>query len=277
MHTIAVVVGEGRLPELIIEGIQKKGIKVLGIGINGVSSDETLSLCDDTVCINLTQIGKAIKACLQREVLHVVFAGRVQHKVVFNLSLLKMDWTTLKLWNSLKDKRTDTILLKITEAFEAKGIRCLKQTEFLEDQLITERGPILGRYPQDLQKDAELGFQIAKGLGAFDVGQSVVIKNQAVVAVEAVEGTNKCLKRAFELSGKSCVLVKVAKPRQDFRFDVPVIGKHTVELLHSIGARALVIESKSTLMLDKAECLQMLEDYKIALIALSAEAKATAT
>jgi UDP-2,3-diacylglucosamine hydrolase len=273
MQMLAVVVGEGRLPELMIEAIQKKKIKVFGIGIKGISPEDTLLSCEEHVWISLTQIGRAIKECLKRGVQQVVFAGRVQHKVVFDLSLLKMDWTTLKLWNSLKDKRTDTILGKIIEVFEEKGIRCLKQTDFMQDQLISEEGMVIGKLSKSLEKDANLGFNIAKGLGSFDVGQSIVVKNQAIVAVEAIEGTNKCLKRAYELAGKSCVLVKVAKPRQDFRFDVPVIGKQTIETLKNIEAKALVIEANHTLILDKTKCLELLEKYGIALLALSKVAK----
>lgn len=269
---VAVIVGEGLLPVLQIEQMQRQGLRVLALGIKGISPKETVEKAQDHVWLELTQIGKAIKACLKRQITGFVMGGRVRHQVIFGFSLLKMDWTTLKLWFSLKDKRADTILLKIVEAFENKGVICLDQTQHLKDQLICDSGCIVGPCCDTLLKQAEFGFSIAKGIGALDIGQSVVIKDFAVVAVEAMEGTNKCLNRAYDIAKEGCILIKVAKPKQDLRFDVPTIGMQTIEHLIKIKAKALVVEVEKTLFLDKSQCLQALEKAGIALVSMKAPA-----
>ena len=166
--------------------------------------------------------------------------------------------------------RADTILYKIVETFEHKGISCLEQTEYLKNQIIQDEGFIIGPISESLKDEAAFGFKLAKGLGELDIGQSIVIKNKAVVAVEAMEGTNKCLKRAHEIAGEGCILIKVSKPKQDLRFDVPTIGMQTVERLKEMKAQALVVEAEKTLFLEKQKCLESLEAAGVKLISIKA-------
>lgn len=264
---LGLIAGEGLMPEMILKEMQNSGKKVFLLAIEGITSSELAKKAEDRIWLKPTQVGKAIEQCLKREVREVVMAGRIHHKFVFSLSLLNMDWTTLRIWHSLKDKRADTLLRAIINAFEKKGIVFLDQTFFLRD-LIPSKGLLTNKSLSKSQMDdIQFGVSLAKEMGRLDIGQTVLVKNMAVVAIEAMEGTNLCIERAGSIAGKGCVCVKMAKPQQDMRFDVPIVGLTTLKKLFSSGASALAIEADKTIILDKKHLIHYANEHSIAIFA----------
>lgn len=247
---IALIAGEGSMPSRVIEGIHAAGQKVLLLAIEGCTEKELEKSADQTVWLHVTQLGKAIKTCLGYQVKEVVMAGRIHHKEIFKISLFRLDWKAFRLWLSLKDRRADTLLRGIADVFQKSGITLLSVLPFLK-KYVAKEGKLTHKAPSPaLWKEIEFGSEIAKEIGRLDIGQTVVVKNLSVVAVEAMEGTDQCIERAASLAGEGIVVVKMAKPSQDERFDLPVIGKNTIEKLIKCKAAALAVQREKTLILD---------------------------
>lgn len=267
---IALLGGEGKMPRLIIEGIKSSGRKVFLLAIKGITSQSLANLADEVVWLHLTQLGKAKKKCSKRKIKEIVMAGRVHHRAIFSLSLFRMDWTTLQICWNMPDWRADTILKSIADLFAKAGITLINSVRYLKSYLSRE-GVLTKKQPSaKSMKDISFGIRIAKEIGRLDIGQTVVIKNQTIVAVEAMEGTDQCLDRAGKIAGSQCVVIKMPKPQQDMRFDVPIIGINTIEKLAKINAAALAIEAGRTLIIDK-QTIHMANQMGIAIVALSQE------
>ena len=250
LPTIALVAGEGQMPAILLKEIKANHQPIFLIAIKGSTSPDLIKENEDYMWVELTQISTVIKACKKRGVSSLIMAGRILHNKIFSLSFLKMDFTTLKLCLSLKDWRADSVLGAISTIFNKKGIKVLDSTLFLKKKL-AKKGNLTHKKPSRKdQLDINLGLKLAKEMGNLDVGQTVVIKKQSVVAVEAMEGTDQCILRAGELAGEGCIVVKTSKPNQDMRFDVPTIGIQTIQKLIKIKAKGLVIEANKTLILD---------------------------
>ena len=169
---------------------------------------------------------------------------------------------------SLINKKTDTILKTIADEFEKDGITLMPSHAYLTD-LLAPKGFICGKkLSGDENKDVDFGFKIAKGIAGFDIGQTVVVKDRSVLAVESVEGTDECIRRAYHLGGENSIAVKVAKPNQDFRFDVPVIGLDTVDILKENKVRAMAVEAGVTLILDKEDVVKKAKDSGVTIISV---------
>ncbi|MBI4424241.1 MAG: UDP-2,3-diacylglucosamine diphosphatase LpxI [Elusimicrobia bacterium] len=271
---LGLIAGSGRFPVLVADAARAKGIDVVALGIAGVTDPEVGQHVRRFEVFKLGQISKPLDLFKSEGITQAVMAGKVQHASVFGGIL--PDLRAMKLLARLKDKRTDTILAAIVEEFGKEGIEVLPSQTFLSDLLATA-GPMTRRKPGPAESaDIELGWRAAKALAGFDIGQSVVVREGAVVAVEAMEGTDACILRAAELSrshgakGGGLVVVKVAKPKQDFRYDLPVIGLGTLPVLEEAGVGAFAIEAGKTLIFDKAETLKKLDAAKIALVGLEA-------
>jgi hypothetical protein len=189
---------------------------------------------------------------------------------MFLYSPWRLDWTGIKVWWNLKDKRANSLLNGIVNAFANSGINVMSSIAYLQ-QYLAKEGVLTRKQPtRQILSDAVFGVQMAKELGRLDIGQTVVVKNQAVIAVEAMEGTDQCLERAGQIAGPGCIVVKMPKPNQDMRFDVPVIGLNTIQKLAKIKAPALVIESGRTLIID-SETIAEADRLGIVLMALPKE------
>jgi UDP-2,3-diacylglucosamine hydrolase len=271
---IALIGGEGKMPRLIIEGIHASKRKILLFAIKGITPPDLAKYADETVWLYLTQLGKAINECCKRNIVEITMAGRVRHSEVFSLSLLRMDWVALNLWWNMKDWRADTILASIADTFKKRGITLINSIRYLSSYLSKE-GVLTHKLPsKKVMADVYFGIKIAKKMGGLDIGQTVVIKNKTIVAVEAMEGTDQCLERAGQIAGTGCVVIKMAKPSQDMRFDVPIIGVNTIEKLAKIGAFALAIEANKTIIIDK-QTISAADQMGIALISLPQENEPT--
>ncbi|RJP57083.1 MAG: LpxI family protein [Candidatus Auribacter fodinae] len=270
MDTLCIVAGEGTLPFSVARNARNQGLAVYVVGFEG-TTDPSLEQHVDGLCwIKLGQLGKLISYFKNHEVTRAVFIGRIAHKVVF--TDLKLDFKMLQLAMKLKDWRTDSILRLIADEITANGIEVIDSTTFIPE-LLPKPG-ILTRCKPDKkqQEDIHFGFYIAKRLAGLDVGQTVVVRKKSVCALEAIEGTNKAILRGGELGKKDVVVVKVSKPNQDMRFDVPVIGEHTIDVLKQANAAVLAIEAYKTILIEPEKVIAKADSYNIALVSADSSA-----
>ena len=236
------------------EEARRRGVAVVALGIPGVTDPALESVAGGLRWFKLGQLDAPIKAFKDAGVRRVVMAGKVQHVSIFGGVI--PDWRGTKLLLSLKDKRTDTVLKAVADEFAKDGLELVSSATFLE-HLLAPEGPLTrGRFSKEQLADAALGWRAAKALAGFDIGQTVVSQDGAVVAVEGMEGTDACVARASELARSqgrepSLVVVKVAKPRQDFRFDLPVVGLDSLAAFRAAGVKALALEAGATLVFDR--------------------------
>lgn len=268
---LGIIAGAGQFPLLVADAAKRMGMEVVAIGITGVSDPAMAGKAKRFEQFKLGQISKPIEVFKSEGITQAVMAGKVQHASLFGGVL--PDLRAVKLLARLKDKRTDTILAAVAEEFAKDGIELLPSHAFLKDLLATP-GPMTKRKPGAAEMaDLELGWKAAKAVAGFDIGQSVVAGQGAIVAVEAMEGTDACVLRAGELvraqgSKGGIVVVKVAKPRQDFRYDLPVIGLETLVTLEKAGATALAIEAGKTLIFDKDDFLKRADAQRLAVVGM---------
>lgn len=265
---IGLIAGSGRFPILVAEAARKRGLEVVALGIAGVTDPELARRVRRFEQFKLGQLSKPLELLKSEGITRAVMAGKVQHVSVFGGVL--PDLRAVKILARLKDKRTDTILAAVADEFAKEGIELLPSHAYLADLLATP-GPMTKRKPGPAeQADIGLGWQAAKALAGFDIGQSVVAGQGAIVAVEAMEGTDACVLRAGELAKAKggLVVVKVAKPKQDFRYDIPVIGLDTLAVLAKAGVSALAVEAGKTLIFDKDEFLRRADAQKLSVVGL---------
>jgi DUF1009 family protein len=251
---LGLVAGSGRFPILVAEEAKRRGVPVVALGIPGVTDPALESAAGGLTWFKLGQIDAPIKAMKDKGVRKVVMAGKVQHVSLFGGVM--PDWRAAKLLLTLKDKRTDTILKAVVDEFAKDGLEFISSASYLE-HLLAPNGPLTKKgFSKDELSDAALGWKAAKAVAGFDIGQTVVVQGGAVVAVEGMEGTDACVERAAALARTSgrepaLVVVKVAKPRQDFRFDLPVVGLDSLVHFKKMGVKALALEAGSTLIFDR--------------------------
>jgi hypothetical protein len=271
---LGLIAGSGRFPILVAREAKKLGLEIVALGIKGVTDPSLEPLVSRLHYFKLGQIAEPIKTFKTAGVQKVVMAGKVQHVSLFGGVF--PDLRAAKLLLSLKDKKTDTILKAVADEFEKDGLELISSTTYLS-HLMAQNGPLTKRRMTGAEKkDAALGWKAAKALSGLDIGQSVVVKGGAVIAVEAMEGTDACILRASELAGSqgektSLVLVKVAKPRQDMRFDVPILGLDSLDVFRKASVTALALEAGATMIFDKEEFLSRAEKQNIAIEAFPAE------
>lgn len=251
---LGLIAGSGRFPFLVAEEAKRRGVPVAALGIPGVTDPALEAVAGGLTWFKLGQLDAPIKALKERGARKVVMAGKVQHVSLFGGVL--PDWRAAKVLLGLKDKRTDTILNAVVDEFAKDGLEFVSSAVYLE-HLLAPNGSLTRKgFSKDELNDARLGWLAAKAVAGFDIGQTVVVQDGAVVAVEGMEGTDACVERAAALarsSGRepSLVVVKVAKPKQDFRFDLPVVGLESLDRFKAAGVKALALESGSTLVFDR--------------------------
>ena len=248
------IAGNGRFPFLVLEGARSQGIEMAVVAIREEASPELESAAKRVHWVSLGELGKAIEALHAERVTRAVMAGQVKHARIF--SSIRPDWKMARLLMSLAVKNTDSLIGAVARALEEEGIQLVDSTAFL-DPLVARPGVLTARAPGDDERaDLEYGRRVARHIAALDLGQTVVISACACVAIEAMEGTDAAVERAARLvAGRRLTVVKVSKPAQDMRFDVPVVGLPTIEVMQRCGASALGIDAGRTLLFDRAELL----------------------
>src|ERR1700693_3295858 len=248
------IAGNGRFPFLVLEGARSQGIDMAVIAIKEEADPELSKQTKKLHWVSLGELSKTIDLLHQEGVTQAVMAGQVKHNKIF--SSIRPDWKLAKLLFALPRKNTDALIGAVARVLEDEGIRLVDSTLFLKP-LVPEAGVLTRRAPNEHEAaDIAYGLGVARQISQMDIGQTVVISDRACVAVEAMEGTDEAIARAARLAnGKPLVVVKVSKPGQDMRFDVPVVGLPTVEQMKSSGATALAIDAGRTLLFDRTKLI----------------------
>jgi len=261
------IAGNGRFPFLVLEAARSQGIEMAVIALKEEASPELEALSKRLHWVSLGELSKAIELMQQEGVKHAVMAGQVKHNKIF--SAIRPDWKLAKLLFSLPRKNTDSLIGAVAKVLEEEGIELVDSTLFLKP-LVPEAGVLTRRAPNEHEAaDIEYGLGVARQIAAMDIGQTVVISDRACVAVEAMEGTDETIERAGRFAqGKPLVVVKVSKPKQDMRFDVPVVGLPTVESMKRAGATALALDAGRTLLFERASLIAKADEAGIAIQAV---------
>ncbi len=264
MHC-ALIAGNGRFPLLVLEAALAAGHDMLVMAIKEETDPAIESFRAPCHWISLGELSRLIEILKREGVRQAVMAGQVKHARIF--SSIRPDWRLAKVLLSLTTRNTDSLIGAVAQELAKEGIELLDSTSFLRPLLAPE-GSLTARAASEGERaDIAYGLSIARALAAFDIGQSVIICERACVAVEAMEGTDAALLRAAEFSnGRPLTVVKVAKPGQDLRFDVPVIGPRTIEAMGRAGATAISIDAARTLLLDRNELIRAADSAGIAIV-----------
>jgi DUF1009 family protein len=261
---LGLIAGNGRFPFLVAEAARKRGRRIVLIRLKEETDPGLEALADETHEVSLGQLGSCIAALKKAGAREAIMAGQVRHHQIF--SGIVPDLTLMGVLARLAFKNTDSLIGGVADALEREGIRLMSSVELLRDQLADE-GAMSGRKPStDEQKAIDYGVRIATELGRLDLGQTVVVKDRAVVALEAMEGTDEAIARGARIAGPGVVVVKMAKPRQDMRFDVPVVGERTLQSLRDAKAAVLAVEAGKTLLLDKVAFLASAKQLGVAVV-----------
>ena len=279
---LGLIAGNGRFPFLLLDAARAEGHSVVVAAIRQETDAEIdeRAAADSNITVHwlgLGELSKLIDTFHREGVTQAVMAGQVKHKQIF--SSLRPDWRLAKLLMSLRTRSTDMLLGAIAKVLGDEGIELISSTSFLEP-LLAQEGVLTAREPNETErKDIDYGLSVARAVAGFDIGQTVVVAAQACVAVEAMEGTDAAIERAGAIMlsledepastfERSLTVVKVAKPKQDMRFDVPVIGIQTIETMIRTGATCLSIEAGRTLLFDRDNLLTSANQASIAIVAV---------
>lgn len=258
------IAGNGRFPFLVLEGARSQGIEMAVLALKEEASPELAQAAKRVQWVSLGELSKAIEFLQSEGVTRAVMAGQVKHNKIFSAILL--DWKLAKLLISLPRKNTDSLIGAVAKVLEEEGIQLVDSTLFLKP-LLPDAGVLTRRAPNEHEAaDIAYGLGVARQIAAMDIGQTVVIADRACVAVEAMEGTDETMERAARFAnGRPLVVVKVSKPKQDMRFDVPVVGLPTVETMRRTGATALALDATRTLLFDRAKLIELADTAGIAM------------
>lgn len=284
VEPIGLLAGSGRFPILFATAAKRQGIPVACVGVRYEASEELSALCDSFQYVGISKLGGMIRAFKKTGARRIVMAGKVTKSVMYTpwrAVQLCPDYRMFRMWYmSLKaDKKDDSILLAVIAEFERDGMTFDSALDYCPE-LLVKKGILTKRRPTAAELgDISFGWYLAKEMGRLDVGQSVAVKEKAALAIEAIEGTDRCIERAGSLCRSGgWTLVKVAKPQQDMRFDVPTIGTSTIENLHKAGARVLAIEAEKTIVIDQPDVVALANRYGISIVAVEpSEVSALAT
>jgi DUF1009 family protein len=269
MMRLGLIAGNGRFPFLVLEAARAAGHDVTVVAAKEETFPELTDAAKRTGSeihwVSLGQLGTCISLLKKAGVSHAVMAGQVKHTKIFSLGITP-DWTMAKVLGKLMSRNTDGVIGAVAGVLRENGIELMDSTTLLTP-LLASPGVLTSRAPtEEEQKDLAFGYRIADQIAGLDVGQTVAVKHQAVVAVEAMEGTDEVIARAGHLAGPGVAVIKVAKPKQDMRFDVPVIGFATIQAMRVAGAAVLSIDAGKTLVLDREAVLASANEAKIAIV-----------
>lgn len=275
---VGLIAGWGRYPFIVAETLREQGVEVYCLGMHGHAEPGLAEFCTDFQWMGLGKMGRAIRYFKRHDVTDICMLGKI-HKVAlfqpWRWARHLPDLRTIRTFiphflTRKKDCRDDTLLMAVVELFASEGIRFGPPTDYVPE-LLADEGRLTRRRPTTAQwRDIEFGWEIARQMGRLDIGQSIVVKDQVVMAVEAVEGTDLCIRRAGELCRTGgCTVVKVAKPNQDMRFDVPAVGIKTLQSMQAAGARVLAIEAGRTIILEEPAVIDFANKHNLAIVSLT--------
>ena len=266
METLGLLSGIGHLPVDVAQSAKAMGYRVVAIGVvPGVDPGLAASV-DAYYDIHIGKLGKIINTLKKNQVTKVTMIGKVTKEILYSEGAIIPDFRAIKLLTSLPDRKDDTIMNAIVKELEEEKMAVMDQTLLIQPLLpapgvLSKRKPTAGEL-----EDIEFGFQVAKEIGRLDIGQTVVVKNKAVMAVEAIEGTDACILRGGTL-GKGVIVAKTAKPAQDNRFDMPSVGVRTIESMIAAGAAGIVMEAGRTLLVERERTLALADEHNMFVVA----------
>ncbi len=264
LHALGIIAGNGVYPRLLADAARKAGVKEISAAAFTGETDPVLQQHVDVLeWMRVGQLNRLLTFFRAHDIHHAIMAGQIAPKNLFDL---RPDWKALMLLGTLKERNAESIFVAIADELAKIDVDLLPATTFLEDFLAASgliAGPKLSRNEED---DVDLGWRIAKEIARLDIGQTVLVRNGTVVAVEALEGTNDAIRRGGELAGSGAVMVKVAKPSQDMRFDVPVIGVETMRVAAEAKLRVIAVEAGKTLLLERDAIVDLANHSKISIV-----------
>ena len=267
MKKIGLIAGVGRLPVEFARAARGMGVHVIGIGVLPEVDPELAKVAHSYEYINIAKLDRIFKLLKREKVTEITLLGKINKELVYAHKELP-DLRVLKIFSRLKNFSDDTLTLALVDELAAEGISVLDQTELLRP-LMPQPGVLSKRSPTEVElADMRFGLTMAKKIGGLDIGQTVVVKNRAVMAVEAIEGTDACIRRGGQLGRGGVTVAKSAKPQQDMRFDVPGVGPDTIDSMIQAGAVALVIEAGRTLVVDRVKMLEKADRQSITIVAM---------
>jgi UDP-2,3-diacylglucosamine hydrolase len=261
---LGLIAGNGRFPLIFAEEAKREGYTVIAVAHHGETEKTIDKAVHSVTWVYVGQLGKIIRAFQRSGVTEAVMAGGIRKVKLF--SNFRPDLRGAQFLAKLKSREDDALLRGIADELAADGIHVVESTLCLS-HIVSPEGGLTKRAPRPEEwNDVELGFRTAKEIGRLGVGQTVVVKNRVVVAVEAVEGTDAAIARGAQLANSGCVVVKVSKPQQDLRFDVPAVGIDTVNRMHEVGGAVLAVEAGKTILIDKENLLSQAEAWGISVV-----------
>ncbi|NCU38809.1 LpxI family protein [Candidatus Saccharibacteria bacterium] len=266
METLGLLSGIGHLPVDVAQSAKAMGYRVVAIGVVPGVDQELAASVDAYYDIHIGKLGKIVDTLKKNNVSKVTMIGKVTKEILYSEGAIIPDFRAIKLLASLPDRKDDTIMSAIVKELENEKMQVMDQTLLIQP-LLPAPGVLSKRQPtaEELE-DIDFGFQVAKEIGRLDIGQTVVVKNKAVMAVEAIEGTDACILRGGTL-GKGVIVAKTAKPAQDNRFDMPSVGTKTIESMIAAGAAGIVMEAGRTLLVERERTLALADEHNMFVVA----------
>jgi UDP-2,3-diacylglucosamine hydrolase len=275
---VGLIAGWGRFPVLVAESLVRSGQPVVCVALKGLADPSLEYLCDHVQWFGVAKLGGHMRYFRRHGVQRVTMAGKLfKAELLFQRSVILSQWPDIEsiktfaphfIWRR-EDTRDDSLLTAVTSAFARRSMDVIAATDFAPD-LLASAGNLTKKKPNSAQlKDIRFGWSIAKTMGGMDIGQSITVRDGTVIAVEAVEGTDACITRSGQLCKKGgWTLIKVAKPNQDMRFDVPTIGPQTIQNVADAGGRAIAIEANMTILVDAEQCFKLADRLGITIVSL---------
>ena len=265
LHILGIIAGNGVYPRLLADSARKAGVKkIVAAAFTGETDSALAQHVDLVQWMRVGQLNRLLKFFREQAAHHAIMAGQIAPKNLFDL---RPDWKALLLLGRIKERNADSLFAAIADELAKVDVDLLPATTFLEDSLAPAgliAGPKLSRRDEE---DVDFGWKMAKEIARLNIGQTVIVKNGTIVAVEALEGTNETIKRGGGLARRGAVMVKVAKPNQDMRFDVPVIGVETLRVASEARLRLIAIEAGKTLLLEREAIVDLANLSKISIVA----------
>jgi len=266
LDRIGLIAGTGELPRIVAQQAAEDNIKVFAIALSKESISSLRPVCNKVFHLGIGQTNKILKTLKNEKIKNVLMIGKVDKKVIFQTKIF--DFRSLKILKNMKLKDDKSLMMVVIDELKLEGISCLDQSIFLK-KLFPSKGVLTKRKSTKSEwEDIQYGFSIAKKMAQMEIGQTVVVKDKSIVAVEAMEGTDQTIMRGLKIAGKGAVVVKVSRPKQDFRYDIPVVGETTFSMMIKGKAAVLALEAERTLMVNKEKMVELANKYQISIVAV---------
>lgn len=265
---LGLIAGEGKLPEILAKSAREKGYSVVALALSKDAQARLIPHCRKVHLIAPGQLGRNLKLIADEGIKEIVFIGKVP-KLELLHSIHKLDWTAIKELSRLPNFNDDTIQFAMGDLMEKHGVRVLTQREFLR-HIFPDVGVLTKKQPDASEyADIEFGFRVAREIARLDIGQTVIVREQMVLAIEAIEGTDEAIRRAVALARGPVVVCKVAKPNQDQRFDIPTVGVRTLNAMQGPKpGGVLAIEARETMVVDQEETVALADERGVAIVSV---------